>query len=823
MTGNKYCVIHGHFYQPPREDPWEDEIERQPSAAPYHNWNERIYDECYRPNSFSRILNDNGEIISINNNYSYMNFNFGPTLLRWLAKKHPTVHRRVVEADKRSCDDNNGHGSAIAQVYNHIIMPLAPRKDKITQIRWAKSFFKRHFNREPEGMWLAETAVNMETIACLVEENIKFTILSPNQAGSFRHQNGDWISTENHGIDPRYPYRCFVEDHAGNRNGKYIDIFFFDESLSRRISFEDLLASADILANEINGCFDNNSNENQLVNIATDGETFGHHKKKADMCLAYFFRKRAAQSGINVVNYATYLAKNPPVREVRVKNAFGEGTAWSCAHGTGRWIRDCGCNTGALPGWNQKWREPLRRAMQTLQSEINFTYQREMSVFFDKPFEIRDTYEMFMDDQSGIDKFLRKKAKKGVKISDEQLMRIIMLLEAQKFMLFSFTSCAWFFNDITGIEPAQNLKYALRAWQLTYPDSKTNSILREFELILQQAKSNYPDLNGRKLLEKEALPMINHLERVAFTITVNHYLYGIYSGSKKFALDDYSYSTDIARSDNDMVYDKRTWRIYSADVSHKISHESKSFVLALYKNGHQIEGVVIEGKQKMPKTEAAFAKLMEKGDFLRFTLHDTISSFRELITNRFVADFANETYLDYLSWAGTQSNRLNAITDINGGLPAELAGTVKFYINKEWDTAIAEFLRSDNEMQKPIENLTEINNRAELYGISIDKTTSAEKIRLSINKDIGELNNEFLNEKLAEKIMSTLDVVQNLSIPLHFQQVQDRFYLIYKQIVNDVYPHWKAVGKPVGKQRSTIILINKLAKKFGFGTEKTPV
>ena len=823
MTGNKFCVVHGHFYQPPREDPWEDEIEKQPSAAPYHDWNERIYDECYRPNSFSRILNDSGEIVEVSNNYSYMNFNFGPTLFRWLAKKHPTVYKRVVEADKRSCDDNNGHGSAIAQVYNHIIMPLASKKDQLTQIRWAKSFFRRHFNRETEGMWLAETAINMETVECLAEENIKFVVLSPNQAESFRHQKGDgnWISTSNWGIDSRYIYRCYVEDKDGKRNGKYLDIFFFDESLSRRISFEGLVENADTLANEINSCYDTNSGENQLVNIATDGETFGHHKKNADMCLAYFFKKRAAQSNISVVNYATYLAKNPPVREVRLKNAFSEGTAWSCAHGTGRWSRDCGCNTGALPGWNQKWREPFRRALNTLQSEVNFIYKREMSAFFESPYAIRDEYEQFIDDQTGIEAFLRKSAKKGVKITDEQIKRIIMLLEAQKFMLFGFTSCAWFFNDISGIEPTQNLKYAMRAWQLTYPDTKTNSVLREFELILQQAQSNYPDLDARKIFEKEALPMINHLERVAFTIAVNHYLYGIYSGSKKFALEDYSYGVDITRNDNDFSFDKKTWRIYSADVSHKISHESKSFVVALCKNGQQIEGVVIEGKNKLPKTEAEFVKIMEKGGFMNFALKDTIPSFRSIIAERFVAEFADETYLDYLSWAGTQSNRLNAITDINGGLPSELAGTVKFYIDKEWNTAIREFLKDNS--QKSIDSLAGINSRAALYGITIDKNKSAEKIRMSINVDLRALREELYNEELVEKIIAKINAVQNLAVPLHFHQVQDRFYLLYRQIINDVYPLWLSNGKPIGKVRNTIVLINKLAKKFGFSTVKTAV
>lgn len=823
MIGNKYCVIHGHFYQPPREDPWEDEIGRQPSAAPYHDWNERIYDECYRPNSFSRILNENSEIVAVNNNYCYMNFNFGPTLFRWIVKKHPNAYNRIIEADKRSCEDS-GHGSAIAQIYNHIIMPLATKKDKLTQIRWAKSFFKKHFGRETEGIWLSETAINMETVECLVQENIKFVILSPNQAEKFRYDsNGEWLDTSQNGLDPRYPYRCFVENRNGERNGKYIDVFFFNEGLSRQISFGDLLENANILTDKINGCYDENSNENQLVNIATDGETFGHHKKNADMCLAYFFRKCAVQLNIRVVNYATYLASNPPKREVKLKNAFGEGTAWSCAHGTGRWSRDCGCNTGALPGWNQQWRSPLRRAFQILQSEVDFVYQREMSAFFEKIDKIRDLYEPFIDNRDGIENFLRKNAKKGVKISDEQISRIVMLLEAQKFMLFAFTSCAWFFNDISGIEPVQNLRYALRAWQLTYPGEKTNSVLREFLLILQQAKSNYPNLDGKKIVEKEALGMVYHLERVAFTVTVNHYLYGIYSVNKKTGLEDYSYLTNVVKNEEDRVFDKKTWRIYSVDVAHKISREQRSFIVALYKDGSQIEGVVLNGEQKLPKSDSDFAKFMEYENQFCFTLRDIVPSARDHITKRFVDDFAKDTYLDYLSWAGSQSNRLNAIIDVNGGLPVELADTIKFYVNKEWDIAVAAFLKAEKNIQNSVDKLWEINDRARRYEISIDKLKCAEKIRLAINGDLKILYENFNDENLVNSVITKLDVVYNLSIPLHFNKVQDRFYLLYKKVINYIYPHWVAKGKPIGEDKNAIILINKLAKKFGFNTARTAI
>jgi len=342
-------------------------------------------------------------------------------------------------------------------------------------------------------------------------------------------------------------------------------------------------------------------------------------------------------------------------------------------------------------------------------------------------------------------------------------------------------------------------------------------------LILQQAKSNYPNLDGQKIIEKEALPMVNHLERVAFSIAVNHYLYGIYSGSKKFTLEDYSYATNVDKYEEDRVFDKRTWRIYSSDIAHKISREHKSFVLALYKNGNQIEGVVFAEDYKLPKSDATFAKFMESENLLRFTLHDTIPSFRGRITKKFIKDFADETYIDYLSWAGLQSNRLSAMVDANGGIPEELASTIKFYINKEWDMAISAFLDAEKKVQDCIDKLWEINDRARHYEITIDKIRCAEKIRLAINEDLNKLDANFNNEKLVNSIITKLDIVKNLSIPLHFHQVQDRFYLRYKLVINEIYPRWFTRGKALGDDRSLIILINKLAKNFGFNTDKTVV
>ncbi|MFW6245606.1 MAG: glycoside hydrolase, partial [Fibrobacterota bacterium] len=238
MTGNKFVVVHGHFYQPPRENPWLDIIEEQESAAPYHDWNERIYDECYRPNAYSRLLDSQGAITGIHNNYTNMSFNFGPTLFSWLERYHPVTAQKIIAADKLSSEKLGGHGNAVAQVFNHIIMPLAPRRDQLTQIRWAKHFFKKRHGRDPEGIWLGETAINMITVQCLIEEKIRYVILAPSQAESFRHLDSDqWVQTKDQGVDTRRPYRIFPRNESGEQLPGHLDLFFFDEGLSKEISF----------------------------------------------------------------------------------------------------------------------------------------------------------------------------------------------------------------------------------------------------------------------------------------------------------------------------------------------------------------------------------------------------------------------------------------------------------------------------------------------------------------------------------------------------------------------------------------------------------
>ncbi len=818
MTGNKkYCVIHGHFYQPPRESPWLGEIQRQPSAAPFHNWNERIFDECYRPNAFSRLLNNDGEIVGVSNNYSYMSFNFGPTLFRWLYQKQPEVYQRIVDADKESCKMYGGHGSAVAQVYNHIIMPHASRRDKTTQIKWAKTFFQRHFGRDPEGMWLAETAINMETAECLVEEGFTFAILSPNQAESFRFldSESEWINADHAGFDPRHPYRLYLEDSKGNKKNGHLDLFFFDEPLSRAISFEDLLDNADFLSERINGCYTPNSEENELVTIATDGETFGHHKKNGDMCLAYYFQKKAAEMGIEVVNLAYYLSVNPPKREVRLKNALGEGTAWSCAHGTGRWIRDCGCNTGGGPGWNQKWRGPLRDGMDYLQSEIDQQYLREMIKYFDHPWTIRDLYEPHFENLESGTEFLKKYAARP--IADSTYPYLVSLLEAQRYMLYGYTSCAWFFNDIAGIETVQNYRYAVRAWQLTWQGMKSNEILRKFTKIAKSAISNLPVTTGETILLDEVFPMINHLERAAFTAAVDSY---IYSDRRDFKTEAYEVSLERFTNKNAAAGD---WMLFRASVHHIVSLEQENFILAIINaHGHQIQGAVFPlSVEKIIEDEnSSFNEILQNRAVAHFDLRDVFSAYKEFMTDQFIEEFATDNILDYLSWAGVNNSRLDAITELNSGLPDRIAGTVKFFLDKEWELHIMQIVKRPTFTELSA-SLTDVITKAEHYGITLDKEHSGHLIDKAVRHDVQQLIDGDITRELVNVVKYKLEIIRQFDIPIRYSQLQDLFYILYKKTRTDLYTAWVNKGQKNNDIRSKVQMVNELAHLFGYSTEST--
>src|SRR5262249_23746878 len=249
-----YLCIHGHFYQPPRESPWLEAIELQESAHPYHDWNERVAAECYARNAASRILDDNKRIVRITNNYSKISFNFGPTLLSWIEGKDQALYQAILEADAVSSKTFSGHGSALAQCYNHPIMPLANERDKLTQVVWGISDFQHRFGREPEGMWLPETAVDLSTLEILAKLGIKFTILAPSQARRVRKIGGrTWRETCNGRIDPTMSYLVRLP------SGRTISIFFYDDPISRAVAFERLLTNGEQFAQRLLGAFSEES------------------------------------------------------------------------------------------------------------------------------------------------------------------------------------------------------------------------------------------------------------------------------------------------------------------------------------------------------------------------------------------------------------------------------------------------------------------------------------------------------------------------------------------------------------------------------------
>ena len=494
----KFICIHGHFYQPPRENPWTGEVDEEKSAKPFHDWNERIVTECYEANTRAPLLNPKGQVIARVNNFSKISFDIGPTLLNWLRRKNPFTYNAIVEADRQSCLDHGGHGNAMAQIYNHIIMPLATRRDKITQVIWGIRDFEFHYKRKPEGMWLSEAAVDRETLKILYDNGIRFTILAPHQAKRVRHTGFGtrWEYIRNEAINPRHPYRVVLDQ------GQMFHVFFYDAPVSRAIAFQGLLYNGDLLDQKLLNAFSRRGERSQLVSTATDGESFGHHHKFGEMAIAYAIKKIEDQKLAAITNYPEFLEKFGSHWEVDIV----ENSSWSCCHGVERWRSDCGCRIYYEKGWNQRWRAYLRDALDFLKEIIDEIYEHETRAFLKDPWQARNDYISVMLDDSEPSKhaFLERNAKR--KLLSHEAKKLWDLLEAEKFSLFMYTSCGWFFDDISGIEPVQLLKFACRAMELAQPYYK-KEIESRFLKILKHAKSNVPQQgNGADVFSNLAKP-----------------------------------------------------------------------------------------------------------------------------------------------------------------------------------------------------------------------------------------------------------------------------------------------------------------------------
>lgn len=469
-------IVHGHFYQPPRENPWTGRIDRQPGAAPFHDWNERIHAECYRANSFALIVDDEGE--KLVNNFERLSFNIGPTLFSWLERTHPKTHERIIAADRASIE-RLGYGNAIAQSFHHTILPLSPMRDVRTEVRWGLADFRYRFGRDAEGMWLPETAMDEDVLSVLIEEGVAFTVLAQHQADSWREPDGPWVDVQDEPIDPRVPYLFMHPDGSG----RSITLFFYDGDIAKRIAFENAMSSASGFLD----MFESQAGDGGAVHAATDGETYGHHHKFGDIGLAYALQVEAASRDLDISNYSRWMHDEPATLEVLPPK--GRATSWSCFHGVGRWSTDCGCQTRGEPDWNQRWRAPLRSALEIVRHAADEAYERLGATQLTDPWGARDRYVDVVIGARDFEDFAA--AEVSGPLPDPESLRSLM--ELQRYSMSMFTSCAWFFSDVGDIETLQILRYAAKTLDLM-DDLGQPTPETAFLAKLEEAESNEPEV-----------------------------------------------------------------------------------------------------------------------------------------------------------------------------------------------------------------------------------------------------------------------------------------------------------------------------------------
>jgi alpha-amylase/alpha-mannosidase (GH57 family) len=489
-------AVHAHFYQPPRENPWTGRIDEQPDAAPFHDWNEKIHAESYQSNAFATIDRGAGE--ETVNNFERLSFDVGPTLMAWLETEHPETHARIVEADRASLE-RLGHGNALAQAFHHTILPLATTRDIRTEVSWGLADFRYRFGRPAEGLWLPETAANDAVLAILIEEGVRFTILAPHQAGHWKAPDSDWMSVEDEPLDIDQPH---LFEHPDG-SGRSLTVFFYDGELARDIAFSELGSSATRFMDAFES---RGSGESGLLTVATDGETYGHHQKFTDLGLAYALFVEAEDRGVEVTNPAAYLDTHPATRLFRLP--AGAGTSWSCAHGVDRWRDDCGCSTYGPEGWNQKWRGPLRAGLEVIRWAADETYERFGSPIFIDPWGARDRYVDVVIGAVPLEDFL---AAETAGLADTQALELArVLLEVQSNAMSMFTSCGWFFYDVSRIETVQILRYAARTLELL--ENIGLPLPKEaYVPLLEEARSNDPDEGTAAAILESLVPTLPDL------------------------------------------------------------------------------------------------------------------------------------------------------------------------------------------------------------------------------------------------------------------------------------------------------------------------
>jgi len=773
----QYICIHGHFYQPPRENPWLEEIELQETAYPYHDWNEKITAECYAPNAASRILGTGGKIIDIVNIYSKISFDFGPSLLSWLERHKPDVYQAILEADRLSAERFSGHGSALAHAYNHIIMPLANRRDKYTQIIWGIKDFQKRFNRFPEGMWLPETAADTETLEILVNLGIKFTILSPRQAKRIckTGETRKWHDVSGERIDPTRAYLCALP------SGRTITLFFYDGPISKDVSFGELLNNGETFANRLLSAFNDQRNWPQIVHIATDGETFGHHRRFGDMALSYCLYYIESNGLTKITNYGEYLEKHPPTHTVEIF----ENSSWSCVHGVERWRDNCGCNTGMHPGWTQAWRKSLRNAMDDLRDKLIPIYRNEASIYFRNPWEARNDYiEVILDrSHENIENFLKKHSIK--ELSKEEKIRALKLLEIQRNAMLMYTSCGWYFDDISGIEAIQVMHYASRAMQYV-EELQGLSLESEYLKHLRGAPSN--------VFENAAMPYELFVKPARADLLRVGAHYSISSIFEEYP-EDIKIFCYTARSEayNKIEGGKLKLVTGKANISSNITWDEKLISFAvLHLGDHNINAGVKDftGDKDFSAMHEEMREAFEKGDIPEvirlidkhfggniYSLWHLFKDEQRKVLDQILQLTYEDIETSYRQIYENSYSIMNFFRSLNIRLPRRFTAAAEWIVNTDLRKI---FKEEDLDVEK-LKKLIEDGKR---WPVKIDATTIGFVASSWINSLMERLSQQPEKVEVFEKIDNVMEILKPLSISLNLWKSQNVYFSIGRSFYN---------------------------------------
>lgn len=799
---SRYVCIHGHFYQPPRENPWLEEVEMQEFAYPYHDWNEKITAECYAPNSASRILgHDHRKIVNIVNNYSNISFNFGPTLLSWMENHTESFYRSILDADKESQKKFSGHGSALAQVYNHMIMPLADTKDERTQIYWGIRDFEHRFKRKPEGMWLAETAVNTETLELLAEYGINFTILAPHQAKRVRKIDTDkWTNVKEGNIDPQVAYLCQLP------SGKSINLFFYDGPISHELAFQDLLKDGVRFAERIIGTLPEKQNEVRMVHIATDGETYGHHQNFGDMALASCIHHIESKNLAKMTVYGEFLEKYPPVYEVEII----DDTSWSCIHGIERWKSDCGCCSGGNPEWNQKWREPLRNNLDWLRDRIIPMYEQHMSEFTDNPWKVRDNFiDVILDRTSkSVEKFFKSNINK--ELNHEKKTKVLKLLEIQRHAMVMYTSCGWFFDEISGIETTQILKYAARVIQLSRENFDVD-LEKEFVNNLKSIPSNIPEFgNGAMVYERFVKPATIDILRVGAHYAIDSLFKEHEEESRIYCYTAISDVYDLKEVGNQKMAIGRarirsdiTWEddVISFAALHFGDHNLNGGV-RLHMGEDAFKGMYQEIKKAFSKSDIPEVIRLMSHHFgtNNYSLKHLFKDEQKHIFDKIIASTLKDIESHFRQIHGQHYPLMQAQDDMQISLPRALSTSIEFVLNQD----LLNLLQKEKISIKMLDRVVDEVNR---WSFQIDKPTISFMASKKINILMRRFQENPKNIYTLKLLEAFLRILRPLSLNLDLWRAQNDYFAISKQLstgkhdgnLKDLPPKWLELFNSLGE------------------------